>query len=222
MSMRDRLIEALALAKECFSATVGEFEAGEKPTGGERDWNLRDTVCHVNEWIAYAGRKLGAIAAGAVFDEVTDWASFNRAAYEKHLGTGLAQAGAENARLLDELAGIVARFPERDFSRTDLPLGFDMPLWQYVLMDGCVHPVEHLLYYCLKRHDTGLFFALFEKTEAVFSWYSRHDRSVYSFREFFSNDEECYRFFTALRPPAASAAQKRAWETVRSVNVRRT
>jgi hypothetical protein len=208
MLMQDRLTAALGLTRESFALTIDALTAGETATGGREDWNLRDTVCHVNEWIVFARRKVEAIAQGEVFGEAVDTAAFNRAAYEKHRTTSLPQARADNERALNELAMAVHPFSESDLVRRDFPIGFEMTLWQYVLLDGFIHPHKHLLYCCLKRGNAALFFGLCEKTAAVFDWYSPGNKCVYSFREFLSSDDECDRFFSRLNPQPDSAGQK--------------
>jgi hypothetical protein len=79
---------------------------------------------------------------------------------------------------------VIKGFSKDDLIREDLPLGFKIKLWRYMVMDGVTHPSGHLLYHYLKRRNYWHFLKVLESTEEIYSIYSKGNNKVYSFKEY--------------------------------------
>ena len=139
--------------------------------------------------------------------------AFNRAVYQSHRRILLSVAVSDNARAFDALAAATRAIPDRLVARTDLPTGFDLPLWRYVLIDGFAHPTQHLMFHCLKRGSLPLFFVLEQQSRSRFHWFAPDNRSAaLCFRDYFVSNADCALFFETLRPDIRNEAQRDMWD----------
>ena len=149
VDVRERVAQAVSATRDTIAQVVDKTWAGDPPISRFEDWNLRDVVCHINAWVEFCQRRLRSVAAGAMTLSSTDVAAFNRAVYQSHRRILLSVAVSDSARALDALAAAVCAIPDQLAARRDLPTGFDLPLWRYVLIDGFAHPTQHLMFHCL-------------------------------------------------------------------------
>jgi hypothetical protein len=211
--IRERVAEAVIATRDTIAHVVDKTWAGDSLPSRFEDWNLRDLVCHVNAWAEFCRGRLRAIEAGATKVSSVDVAAFNRAVYQANCKTPLSVALSENVRTFDDLAVTARAIPESLAARSDLPTGFALPLWRYVLIDGFAHPTQHLMFHCLKSGHLALFFSLERQSSARFRWFAPDNRSVaLCFRDFFPNNTDCTLFFENLRPDIRNEVQRDVWE----------
>lgn len=135
-----------------FVRTPGDASQGEVPPA-EGTWTRGDVVGHLTGWLEFSGRKLRSMAAGLAFDDVADLEAFNEGLYQRFRGRDLATLCDAFQSALADYCEVLHLFSEEDLSKTEFPTGFGFALWKYLLMDGVVHPVQHLLYQSLKEGD---------------------------------------------------------------------
>ncbi len=115
------------------------------------DWNYKDVITHLTRWISFSANKLESIKNQIPFKDVDDFRKANREWYavdnDKELK--IVESGFENA--IEKYKAVIATYSKEDLIKNDLPLGFKMDLWRYMIMDGSTHPNGHLLYHYLKR-----------------------------------------------------------------------
>jgi hypothetical protein len=103
------------------------------------------------------------------------------------------------------LAAAARAIPDRLAARRDLPTGFDLPLWRYVLIDGFAHPTQHLMFHCLKRGHLPLFFSLEQQCRSRFHWFAPDNRSAaLCFRDYFPSNADCALFFETCGPTSGT------------------
>lgn len=219
--LRDKVAEAVIATRDTIVQFVDKTWATDPPTSRLDDWNLRDLVCHINAWVGFCQRKLRAIEAGAIAVSSIEVAAFNRAVYQSHRRVPLSIALSDNAQAFDNLAAAARAIPDRLVARRDLPTGFDLPLWRYVLIDGFAHPTQHLMFHCLKRGHLSLFFALEQQTRSRFHWFAPDNRSAaLYFRDYFASNADCSLFFETLRPDIRNEAQRDVWDRMLLASLR--
>jgi len=221
LDIRTKVAEAVLATRDTIAQVVDKTWASDLPTSSFEDWNLRDLVCHINARVEFCQRKLRAIEAGATTVSSVDVAAFNREVYQSHRKAPLSVALSDNARALDALAAAARAIPDRLVSRKDLPTGFDLPLWRYVLIDGFAHPTQHLIFHCLKRGHMPLFFDLERQSRSRFHWIAPDNPSAaLCFRDYFSSNGNCAVFFENLRPDIRNEAQRDVWDRTLLANLR--
>ena len=184
-------------------------------TGAYENWNARDTLAHIYDWLAFSKNKLCAIAAGEPFCEVTDIDAFNRERYRLSKNRGTAEPLARAiGRELDAYKEAAARYAPVDLCRKDFSTGFGYELWRYLLLDTVIHPILHFTYYRLKTRRFAECAALLESRIPAFTTYSAGDNRVYSlseyiedapaFRETLQDFQSAYSVGSLLREPSAN------------------
>ncbi len=196
MEIKAKVIDAIEMTAATIRGAALR-EAGKDENAGAdcKNWNLKNHVCHINDWIDFSCRKLTAIKNRVSFDEIENIDEFNIASYEKSKETSLIEAMGFNKKSIDKLVEIVKIHNDDELMRNDFPTGFHMQLWQYMSMDGFIHPHKHVMYYYLIKERADEFLSTVNMTEEHFKWYSNGDDEVYSFAEFFNSKSECVRFF---------------------------
>ncbi|QEJ99086.1 hypothetical protein [Treponema phagedenis] len=154
------------------------------------DWNYKDVIAHLFEWIAFSKDKLNAIVHNQDFQEVSNIDIFNEQNYVKNKNRQIAELQNDIIVELNEYKNIVLLYSDADLQRKDLPTGFSFELWRYMVMDIGIHPIMHLLYYLLKTKKYELFFRLCEKYHELFCRYSDGKLEVYSFNEYIEDNKK--------------------------------
>lgn len=152
------------------------------------DWNSKDILGHLAGWLRYSCKKLNDIKAGSPVEEILDFVSYNKKLYERNRDVPMQTMQADLNDAIDDYKKVIELYSADELERSDYPLGFSCKLWEYILLDGAVHPDKHFLYHYLKRGKYADFKSLLEATKAVFMLYSDTDIGVYDFCEF--NDDE--------------------------------
>lgn len=163
------------------------------------DWNYKDVIAHLLEWIAFSKNKLNAIAHNQDFQEVSNIDIFNKENYVKNKNRHIAELQNDIIVELNEYKKTVLLYSDADLKRKDLPIGFSFELWRYMVMDTVTHPIMHLLYYLLKTEKYELFFRLCEKHNELFYRYSDGRLEVYSFNEYIEDNKKFVENIKELR-----------------------
>jgi len=152
------------------------------------DWSYKDVIAHLTRWISFSADKLESIKNQIPFKDIDDFRKANRewysVDYDKELK--IVESGFENA--IKKYKAVIATYSKEELIKDDLPLGFKIDLWRYMIMDGSTHPSGHLLYHYLKRRNYLNFIKVIEETEDIFSLFSKGNSKVYSFAEYEDND----------------------------------
>jgi hypothetical protein len=146
-------------------------------------WSASDVLHHLTTWVAYSRERLTAILENAPVRDIDDLGVFNRDAWEK--GRVLPR-GDMPLRFADEFGryrDTVTRFSADDFHRTDLPTGFDWPLWKYILLDSAVHPGWHFVYHGITRGHFEYAVAALDTLAPAMLTFSGGDESVFDLSE---------------------------------------
>jgi len=162
------------------------------------DWSSKDVLGHLAGWLRYSCKKLNDIKTGAPVDEILDFMSYNKDMYERNRDVSPQAMLSELNDAMGNYKKVIALYSEDELERSDYPLGFSCKLWQYVLLDGAVHPDKHFLYQYLKRGKYADFKSLLEATKPVFMLYSETDIGVYDFCEFNDGENDIGDRFAAL------------------------
>lgn len=149
-----------------------------------QDWSYKDVVAHLTRWISFSADKLQSILNKVPFKDVDDFRKANREWYEDDKEKELKKIEYEFKQAVAQFKEVIKGFRKGDLIRTDLPLGFTIELWRYMIMDGSIHPNGHLLYHYLKRRNYWYFLKLLEDTKNIYSLYSNGNNKVYSFEEY--------------------------------------
>ena len=150
--------------------TAGRFE----------NWNGKDVVAHILEWIIFSKDKLQAIAYNRQFEEIRDIDAFNRQNWIKNKDKHIGELKKSIMFELDEYNKTVSLYSQTDLQKKDLPTGFSFELWRYMIMDT----VLHMLYYMLKTKKYEQFVSLCKKRHKTFYRYSNGNPDVYSFDDY--------------------------------------
>jgi len=164
--------------------------------GDYYNWNYKDAIAHILEWIIFSKNKLYAIAHKQPFQEVKDVETFNKHNYKKNKEKHIDELQSGIMRELDAYKEVVLLYSEADLQRKDLPTGFSFELWRYMIMDTVTHPVMHLLYHSLKTKKYELFCRLCEHHNEIFYRYADGRSDVYLFDDYIENRNE---FITAIK-----------------------
>ena len=156
----------------------------EHTAGRYENWNYKDLVAHILEWIIFSKNKLQAIAHNRQFEEIRDIDAFNRQNWIKNKDKHIGELKKSIMFELDEYNKTVSLYSQTDLQKKDLPTGFSFELWRYMIMDTVTHPVLHMLYYMLKTKKYEQFVLLCKKRHKTFYRYSNGNPDVYSFDDY--------------------------------------
>jgi len=152
------------------------------------DWIYKDVIAHLTRWISFSADKLESIKNKIPFNDVDDFRKANREWYVVDKEKELKKVESEFEKVLEKYKAVIATYGKEDLIKNDLPLGFRIDLWRYMIMDGSTHPNGHLLYHYLKRRKYLNFIKVIEETEDIFSLFSNGNSKVYSFEEYEDKD----------------------------------
>ena len=153
--------------------------------GTWEDWGPRELLVHLAAWMDYAVQRLrhgdDYKQAFATIQE------YNRNAYEagRHLSSDQAQALFRKRS--GELCVSLSAYTDEAFAqplRVQFKTNFRHELWRYALIDGFVHPLQHLVYQLLKTKDFEALSTVLDQTSRVVEAYEAEDLKVFDFDEF--------------------------------------
>ncbi len=170
----------------------------EHTAGCYENWNCKDVVAHILEWIIFSKDKLQAIAYNRHFEEIRDINAFNRQNWIKNKDKHIGELKKSIMFELDEYNKTVSLYSQTDLQKKDLPTGFSFELWRYMIMDTVTHPVLHMLYYMLKTKKYEQFVSLCKKRHKTFYHYSNGNPDVYFFDDYIEDKLEFSQNLQAL------------------------
>ena len=100
------------------------------------DWNYKDVIAHLLEWIMFSKNKLNAIVHNQDFQEISNIDIFNKQNYIKNKNKHITELQKKLIFELNEYKNIVLLYTEADLQRKDLPTGFSFELWRYMIDNG--------------------------------------------------------------------------------------
>jgi hypothetical protein len=162
------------------------------------NWNVRDVIGHINNWIKFSEDKLESIKRS--FEDVShvDIDKFNEMNYEKNKIKSLDDVLNETRIILGNYNNILNLFNEEELLSKEFPTGFSFELWKYMAMDVYIHPIAHILYHYIKRENYDEFIKEIENSKKAFMEYS-NNINVYYFGHLFENAEEKTKIFNGLK-----------------------
>ncbi|HOF84807.1 MAG TPA: hypothetical protein PLP41_03735 [Treponemataceae bacterium] len=146
-------------------------------------WSAADVLHHLTAWLAYSRERLTAILDSGPTQNIDDLEAFNREAWEGGLPLSRGEISQHFADEVDRYRDTVTRFTDADFNRTDLPTGFDWPLWKYILLDTAVHPGWHFVYHGITRGNFKFAVAALDTLAPAMLKFSGGDESVFDLSE---------------------------------------
>lgn len=164
-----------------------EFSSDDSADPTFSRWSAADVLHHLTTWVAYSRERLTAILDSGPIQNIDDLEAFNRDAWER--GHTIPRMDLLQ-RFADELGryrDTVTRFTAADFDRTDLPTGFDWPLWKYILLDTAVHPGWHFVYHGITRGNFEFAVAALDALAPAMLTFSGGDESVFDLSELADN-----------------------------------
>ncbi len=164
-----------------------EFSSDDSADPTFSRWSAADVLHHLTTWVAYSRERLTAILDSGPIQNIDDLEAFNRDAWER--GHTIPRMDLLQ-RFADELGryrDTVTRFTAADFDRTDLPTGFDWPLWKYILLDTAVHPGWHFVYHGITRGIFEFAVAALDALAPAMLTFSGGDESVFDLSELADN-----------------------------------
>ena len=148
------------------------------------DWNYKDIIAHITEWIRFSADKLESIKKNRAFKDIDDFNKINQVWFMNDKEKDIETVRREFENAINQYKEVVKLYSAKDLIRKDYPTGFEFELWRYMIMDGSIHPNKHLMYHYLKKRDYESFMKLIEQTESIFALYSKNSIEVYSFEEY--------------------------------------
>ena len=113
-----------------------------------------------------------------------DFRKTNREWYAVDYNKELKIVESEFEKAIKKYKAVIVTYGKEELIKNDLPLGFGIDLWRYMIMDGSTHPNGHLLYHYLKRRKYLNFIKVMEETKDIFYLFSNGNSKVYSFVEY--------------------------------------
>jgi hypothetical protein len=148
------------------------------------DWNYKDIIAHITEWIKFSADKLKSIKKNLAFTDIEDFNKVNQEWFINDKDKDIEKVKFAFEDAISQYKEILKLYSLEDLNRKDYPIGFEFELWRYMIMDGSIHPHKHLMYHYLKTRDFESFIRLIEQTESIFTLYSKNNINVYSFEEY--------------------------------------
>jgi hypothetical protein len=148
------------------------------------DWNYKDVLAHVYEWLKYSKLKLESIKNKTSFDLNVNADEFNNSMFFKDKDLPLNQIINDLNTAFLEYKKIIDLYSDEELLSRDFPTGFSFELWRYMLLDAVIHPCRHLMYHYLKSKASDDFLKLIKITKNIFSLYTDNSLSIYDFRDF--------------------------------------
>ena len=96
----------------------------ERLVSNYNDWNYKDVIAHLFEWIMFSKNKLNAIVHNQDFQEISNIDIFNKQNYIKNKNKHITELQKKLIFELNEYKNIVLLYTEADLQRKDLPTGF--------------------------------------------------------------------------------------------------
>lgn len=157
------------------------------------DWNVRDVIGHINDWVSFSGKKLKSIKTNQSFEDIgfNDIGVFIKKNYDKNLTVSLDDIVEELKTTFEYYQNILDLYSVDELFGNEFPKVFSFILWEFHLF---IHPIMHILYQYMKRKDYNVLLELIEESKK----YSNSDVGKYFFKPFFKNTEERENFFKEL------------------------
>jgi len=152
------------------------------------DWNYKDVIVHLARWISFSADKLKSIKNQIPFKDIDDFRKVNKKWFEVDHNIELKKVLFDFEKAIETYKAVIATYSEEELIKSDLPLGFRIDLWRYMIMDGSTHPNGHLLYHYLKQRKYFSFIKVIDETEDIFSLFSEGNSKVYCFTEYEDKD----------------------------------
>ena len=132
------------------------------------NWNARDVIAHINGWIAYSGNKLENIKQGnhwyeEINPEIIE--KNDRIFYEKNKGVLLEKIKNETKIVFENYVKVINLYTEDELLSKEFPIGIPLKLWEYMVYDVFLHPLQHLLCHHKKQENIEEFFKLLEESK---------------------------------------------------------
>ncbi len=146
-------------------------------------WSASDVLHHLTAWLAYSRERLTAILDNTPVENIDDLGFFNFCVWGKGFVLSRTEISKRFADELGRYRDTVTRFSADDFERTDLPTGFDWPLWKYIFLDTAVHPGWHFVYHGITRGNHAFAAAALDALSPAMLTFSGGDESVFDLSE---------------------------------------
>ena len=152
------------------------------------NWNVKDVIGHINSWVKFSADKLESIKAKKIFKDIeyNEIDELNKINYEINKTKILEEIINESKMLFNNYENIINLYTDDELLSKEFPTGFSCALWEYMVLDLFIHPINHILYQYIKNKDFNEFIDEVEESRI----YSNNNVSIYNFKELFEKEEE--------------------------------
>jgi hypothetical protein len=152
------------------------------------NWNVRDVIGHINNWVKFSSDKLESIKTNKIFKDIEhkNLDEFNKMNYEKYKSKSLDDVIKESKIFFQNYENVLNLFNDDELLSKEFPTGFSCSLWEYMALDIFIHPINHILYQYIKNKDYNKFINEVEESKS----YSNNNIEIYNFCNLFEQKEE--------------------------------
>jgi hypothetical protein len=170
MHYRDKLIQVAEYVNAEEETLIGNSNEKQKNINSDYgDWNFKDTIAHISEWRLIASKKLEAIRRNDYVSFHEDLDSINRTNYKKHINDTIEYIKSFSKMSYETLIKRIEVFDNSELQKQGQLVGFNVPLWRYIIVDSFLHPIAHIVFYYLKIHDFIKAFKILERSYILIS-----------------------------------------------------
>jgi hypothetical protein len=177
------------------------------------NWNVRDVIAHINCWVKFFGDKLESFKTRQIFEDVAHNGieKLNRLYYEKNINKSLDDVVNESKIIFDNYKNVLDLYTESELLSKEYQTGFPCTLWEYMVLDLFIHPINHILYQYIKTKDYDKFINTIDDSKKC----SNNNIGIYNFSNLFEQKEEKYKYLNKLLDKIENTNNKFVEEIIR-------
>lgn len=92
------------------------------------DWNYKDVIAHITEWIMYSTKRLDCIKHNRPIKDIDDVEHINNTLYSKNRDKKITTVSREFEEAIIRYKNVIEQYSEEDLLRKNYPTGFDIEL----------------------------------------------------------------------------------------------
>lgn len=201
--IKERLYDAMEASEKSVVRFSDIFKDENEAEYDYQNWSSKDVINHIAAWVRYsADNWIFAKQNGKPkeHDDAENFVfAFNLINYEKTKEYDKAKS-LENIKEAFSFFGKTMSLYSEEELMLHLSSDFDLPLYKCALIDLSIHPRLHLMYEYIKSGMYENFAAEIFESEKDFIFYNEgNDLGVYSFKDFFENDDKRKKIFSEMK-----------------------
>ena len=190
---RNELVDMIENGTSIIRSFLCDSDESSNHSSSFENWNNHDVVGHIIGWMSYSIDKLSCIKLGTKqsdeYAHVTSLTEINTILYNKMKGKSKEEIESQYINAIGSYIKVIALYSNNDINLDTFDTGFKMELWRYMLLDTVIHPVQHVIYQCLKNNEYENINSIILKITVIFDQYSSQNDG-YKLQEFEIEREE--------------------------------